>query len=166
MPHAQLWCTDKPGPFQVAARNLWITKEAKCSPSLLSSARGTWVFSEFSHSWSPGAKLQKCHQICMRNDNDLLWIGLLSHLLRVSPSCHSPTSVTVHSALPASSGEFAFSVILALNPEVCICRYFSCRFLQQKKMYLLVPPTVKIMQPWEICCNSSHLSLYIFYKTN
>lgn len=33
-------------------------------------------------------------------DNDLLRIRLLSHVLGVSPSRHSPTSVTVHPALP------------------------------------------------------------------
>lgn len=158
----------------MAAGNLWITKEAKCSPSLLSSACGTWVFSECSHSRSPGAKLQKCHQICMHQctfintlfvvwlrssqrpcwgknvtrtggmtvgnkrgppvylDNDLLRSGLLSHLLGVSPSCYSPTSVTVHPALPAGSGKFAFSFILPLKLKVCICRSFSYCFLQQK----------------------------------
>lgn len=67
-------------------------------------------------------------------NNDLSWTGLLSHLLGVSPSCHSPTSVTVHPALPAGSGKFAFSVILRLKLKVCICRSFSYRFLQQKNV--------------------------------
>lgn len=76
-------------------------------------------------------------------DNDLLRIRLLSHVLGVSPSRHSPTSVTVHPALP---------MILFMS------------FFTTKKNYLVVPTTVKIMQPWEICCKSSHLSLYFFTK--
>lgn len=97
-------------------------------------------------------------------DSGPLWILLLCQLLWVSPSCLSPTNVTVHPALPASSRTFAFLVILPLKPNVCICRLFSCCSLTTKNHLIVLLPLSKIIQPWEICCNFSHLSSYIFRK--
>lgn len=77
-------------------------------------------------------------------DNDLLRIRLLSHVLGVGPSRHSPTSVTVHPALPMILFMSFFTTKKNLSARPTHCQDNA---------------TLRDLK-------SSHLPLYIFYKTN